>query len=87
MDSLALADNGYEAFDRTMRGMPVAEPDPEIPSMADSVDIPMARGDIPNPGEPHSPEHMASWMAGRLTPRMFLLALEVVMRCFANTAG
>ena len=68
--SLALADNGYEAFERTIRGMPVAEPDPEIPSMADSVDIPMARGDIPNPGEPHSPEHMASWLAGRLTRRI-----------------
>ena len=54
-------------FERTIRGVPVAELDPEIPSMADSVDIPMARGDIPNPGEPHSSERMASWMAGRLT--------------------
>lgn len=65
-DDLAIMDDGLNVFERTVRGMPVMEPDPEVPSIADSEDIPMVRGDIPNPGEPHSPEHMASWMAGEL---------------------
>ncbi len=53
------------------------EPDPEVPAMADSMDIPMVRNDIPNRGEPHSPEHMASWMVGRLTSR-------IVSACIGN---
>ena len=64
LDGLALADNGYEAFERTIRGMPVTEPDPEIPSMADSVDIPMVRGDISQIQVNHI--HLNIWLLGWL---------------------
>ena len=56
--------------------MPLFEPEPGIPSIADSS-WPMFHGELPAAGEPNSPEHMARWMRDRLTRR-------VVSSCLAN---
>ena len=56
--------------------MPLFEPEPEIPSIADSS-LPMFHGELPAVGEASWPEHMARWMRDRLTRR-------VVPSCVAN---
>ena len=67
---------GPEWYAQQIRGMPLFEPEPEIPSIADSR-LPMFHGGLPAAGEPNSPEHMARWMRDKLTRR-------VVSSCVAN---
>ena len=67
---------GLGPYERQVWGMPLLEPEPEIPSAGDN-NLPMFHGDLPPPGEPNSPEHMAQWMRDRLTRR-------VISSCVAN---
>ena len=67
---------GPEWYAQQIRGMPLFEPEPASPSIADSS-LPMFHGERPAVGEPNSPKHMAQWMRDRLTRR-------VVSSCIAN---
>ena len=77
--ALTNGDLSAEWYEQQMRGMPLFEPEPEIPSIADNS-MPMFLGELPAAGEPHSPEHMAQWMRDRLTRR-------VVSSCVANRSN
>ncbi len=33
-DDAAITDDGFEIYERSIRGMPVMEPDPEVPTLA-----------------------------------------------------